>query len=98
MPAYLINRIHVTDPVQYAEYIKATPAAIAQFGGRFLVRGGPTFTLEGPEETGRLVVLEFPTLEAAKGFYHSEVYQQAKALRDGAATAQFVAIDGVPAA
>jgi uncharacterized protein (DUF1330 family) len=95
MPAYLIARIHVTDRTRYADYVKATPAVIAQFGGRFIVRGGECVTLEGPEETGRIVVIEFPTHEAANAFYHSDAYQAAKALREGAATGQFLVVEGV---
>ncbi len=63
MPAYIIARVDVTDWDRYREYTKATPAAIEHFGGRFIVRGGEMITLEGPEETRRLVVIEFPSLE-----------------------------------
>lgn len=51
-------------------------------------------TLEGPEVTERVVVIEFPTLERVKEFYHSEDYQQVKKLREGAATTSFIAIEG----
>ncbi|MEM7032074.1 MAG: DUF1330 domain-containing protein [Chloroflexota bacterium] len=95
MTAYIIARVNVTDMAQYQEYMKLTPDAIAQHGGRFIVRGGEMVTLEGPEETNRVVLVEFPTLEQAKAFYHSEEYQAAKALREGAATASFIAFDGV---
>ncbi len=94
MPAYLIARVQVTDWSRYREYTKVTPDAIKQFGGRFIVRGGEMVTLEGPEETGRVVVIEFPDLEQAKAFYHSEAYAHAKKLRAGAATGQFIAVEG----
>ena len=55
MPAYIIARVQVTDWERYRQYTNATPAAIAKFGGRFIVRGGETITFEGPPETGRLV-------------------------------------------
>ena len=54
VPAYIIARVDVTDWDRYREYTKATPAAIAHFGGRFIVRGGEMLTLEGPEEMRRL--------------------------------------------
>lgn len=95
MTAYLIVHIEISDPEQYKEYTQLTPAIIEQYGGRFIVRNGRKVTLEGPEETRRIVVVEFPSLEQAQAFYHSEAYQQAKAVRDGAATARFVAIEGV---
>jgi uncharacterized protein (DUF1330 family) len=94
MPAYIIARVQVTDWERYKQYTQATPAAIEKFGGRFIVRGGETVSLEGPSEAGRLVVIEFPSLERAKAFYHSEEYSQAKKLREGAATAQFLAVEG----
>ena len=97
MPAYIIGRVHVTDWSRYAEYRKVSPGVIAQFGGRFIARGGEAITLEGPPETDRVVLIEFPTLEAAQQFYHSEGYRQIKPLREGAASAQFLVIDGVAA-
>ncbi|WP_395738185.1 DUF1330 domain-containing protein [Prosthecobacter sp.] len=98
MPAYIIGRVQVTDWIRYAEYMKLTPAIIAQYGGRFVARGGESMTLEGPEETNRVVILEFPTYEAAQQFFHSDEYRHARTLREGAANAQFYAIDGVPVA
>lgn len=95
MAAYMIARINVNDWDKYNEYIKVSPGIIAKFGGRFIVRGGETVTLEGPEEKWRIVVVEFPDLEKAKEFYHSPEYTAAKKIREGAALAQFVAISGV---
>lgn len=94
MPAYIIVLADVTDPERYAAYTKVTPSVVAQFGGRFIARGGRTETLEGPEERRRVVVLEFPSYELALAFYQSHDYQRAKRLRDGAAEATFVLVDG----
>ena len=94
MAAYMIARINVTDWDRYNEYLKVTPGIIAKYEGRFIVRGGKTATLEGPEEKWRIVVVEFPDLEKAKEFYYSPEYTDAKKIREGAALAQFVAIDG----
>jgi uncharacterized protein (DUF1330 family) len=94
MPAYVVARIDVTDWGKYREYVKATPGIIAQYGGRFIARGGQTATLEGPEETRRIVLLEFPSMEQARAWYHSEEYQDARKLRDTAAAASIIAIDG----
>ncbi len=95
MSAYMIARINVTDWDKYNQYIKVTPDIIAKYGGRFIVRGGDTVTLEGPEEKWRIVVIEFPDLDKAKEFYHSPEYANAKKSRAGAAEAQFVAVSGV---
>ena len=95
MAAYLLARVEVTDWDRYKEYTKKTPRAIAKYGGKFIVRAGDMVTLEGPEETRRVVLIEFPSFEKAKEFYYSQEYQEAKKLRAGAATGQFLAIDGV---
>ncbi len=47
MPAYVFANIEVTDPVLYEEYRKGVPATIAQYGGRFVARGGAAEGLEG---------------------------------------------------
>jgi len=95
MTAYLLGRVAITDPDRYKEYMKETPGVIEKYGGRFIVRGGKVETLEGAEETRRLVLIEFPSFEKAKEFYCSPEYQEAKKLRAGAAVGQFLAIDGV---
>ncbi len=94
MAAYLIARVEVTDWEQYQQYTAATPAVIQQYGGRFIVRGGPIVTLEGEPETRRLVVIEFPDLARARQFFHSPEYRRVKELRHGAAVGQFIAVDG----
>ena len=58
MPAYLIARVNVTDPDRYSQYMKVTPELIERFGGRFMARGGDLVTLEGPQETHRVVIVE----------------------------------------
>jgi len=95
MAAYMIARINVNDWDQYNEYIKVTPGIIAKYDGRFIVRGGETVTLEGPEEKWRIVVVEFPDLAKVKEFYYSPEYTDAKKIREGAALAQFFAVSGV---
>jgi uncharacterized protein (DUF1330 family) len=95
MSAYILIRVTVTDPERYREYMALTPAILAHYQGRFIARGGKSVTLEGPEETRRLALVEFPTLELAQTFFASPEYQAAKALRDGACEAEFVALEGI---
>jgi uncharacterized protein (DUF1330 family) len=95
MPAYVIVETDITDPEGYEQYKAASPAAIAAGGGRFLVRGGELVVLEGDWQPSRLVLLEFEDLAAAKRWYASEVYQEAKKLREGAARLRLVAVQGV---
>ena len=95
MSAYVIVETDIYDPEQYEHYKAASPGAVAAGGGRFLVRGGELAVLEGDWEPKRLVVLEFESLEAAKRFYESERYQEAKKLREGAARLRMVAVEGL---
>ena len=96
MSAYIVARIDVRDRDVYGEYMRHTPRVIKKYGGRFVARGGETVTLEGPQETLRLVLIEFPTMAQVKAFYNSPEYKSTKKLRDGGGPAQFVAIDGYP--
>ena len=95
MPAYVIVETDVTDPEQYEQYKAAGAAAVASAGGRYLVRGGELAVLEGDWQPSRLVVLEFNDLAAAKSWYRSEAYQEAKKLREGAAHLRTVAVQGL---
>lgn len=91
---YIIAQVDVTNPQQYAEYAKLTPALIEKAGGRFIARGGRTATLEGPAARSRVVIIEFPSFERAQEFFNSPGYVAARKLRAGAATAQFVLVEG----
>jgi uncharacterized protein (DUF1330 family) len=95
MPAYLIADVEVTDPVQYEEYKKLAPPAIAKYGGRYLVRGGAHETMEGTWAPQRLVILEFPDMTRARAFYQSPEYAAARAARKHAATGNFVIVEGL---
>jgi uncharacterized protein (DUF1330 family) len=95
MPAYVIVDTDVTDPERFEQYKAATPAAVAAGGGRFLARGGEVAVLEGDWWPSRLVVLEFEDLAAARQWYKSQAYQDAKKLREGAASFRMIAVQGV---
>ena len=95
MPAYVVIETDIHDPEQYEKYKAASPGAVAAGGGRFVVRGGETAVLEGDWNPSRIVILEFPDLETAKRWYDSPEYQEAKALREGAANLRMVAVEGV---
>ena len=94
MPGYVIYQGEVTDPERYEAYKVQAAASVAAAGGRYIVRGGDMEVLEGDAPAGRTVVIEFPTLQAAIDWYHSDEYAAARKLREGAATARMYAIDG----
>ena len=98
MPAYVIADVKVSDPEQYKQYMALSPGAIAAAGGRFIVRGGTHARLEGDWHPNRLVVIEFPSYEAARAFYDSEKYREARDKRAGATEFfNMVVVDGVAA-
>lgn len=95
MPAYLVTTITVTDPQRFDDYRKLAGPAVALHGGKFLVRGGARKILEGKFDANRLVVVEFPSAEAAKTFYNSAEYQAARQKRLGACDLNMVLVEGV---
>jgi len=95
MPAYVIVETDIHDPEQYERYRAAARGAVHAGGGRFVARGGELAVLEGDWSPSRLVVLEFPDLEAAKRWYESPEYEEAKRLREGAANLRMVAVQGL---
>jgi len=76
MPAYFVAEVEVTNPAGYEPYRAAVPATIAQYGGRYLARGGHTELLEGGPEPKRTVILEFADTVAIKRWYNSPEYQK----------------------
>jgi uncharacterized protein (DUF1330 family) len=94
MAAYVIGEIEVTDSTAYDEYRKQVLATIEKFGGRFAVRGGVVEPLEGGWVPRRLVVVEFPTLEQARKWYHSPDYAPLIKLRQKASRGKLVLVEG----
>jgi uncharacterized protein (DUF1330 family) len=94
MSAYLVTIITVTQPEHFDEYRKLAGPAVAQYGGKFLVRGGARTILEGKFDANRLVIVEFPSSEEAKTFYNSPEYQAAREKRIGAADFNMVLVEG----
>jgi uncharacterized protein (DUF1330 family) len=95
MPAYVVADIEVKDPERYAAYMKVGPATVAQYGGRFLARGGTATALEEGWAPKRLVVIAFPDRAAALRWWDSQEYRAARKLREGAAVWKATLVDGL---
>jgi uncharacterized protein (DUF1330 family) len=95
MTAYVFANVRVEDPAAYEQYRQMVPAIIEHFGGRYLARGGRAQVVEGEQEPGRVIVLEFPSYEAAQLWYSSAEYAEAKRVRQGCAAAEVVIVEGV---
>jgi uncharacterized protein (DUF1330 family) len=95
MSAYVIADVNVTDAERYADYSAQVSATLEPYGGRFLVRGGATEMIEGDWLPGRLVIIEFPSKDAAHRWYDSPEYQAIVGIRHEAATARIIVTEGV---
>ena len=95
MTAYVVIRIKADDPTKLKDYQKVAPSIIEKYNGKLLVRGGEVVALEGAEETRRIVIIEFPSLDAAKKFYYSDEYSRAIELRKDVANFELIAVDGL---
>ena len=95
MPGYMIADVNVTDPEGFEEYRKLVSATIEAYGGRYLVRGGDTETVEGDWNPSRLVILEFDSVEQAKAWYYSEEYAGPKEMRHNSATTNAIFAEGI---
>ncbi|MEX0405625.1 DUF1330 domain-containing protein [Aquibium sp. LZ166] len=91
--AYWIAHVDVRDPERYKDYVTTAKPAFEKYGAKFLARGGTYEAMEG-RGRGRNVVIEFPSLQAARDCYNSADYQAAKAIRQTVADAEMVIVEG----
>lgn len=90
--AYWIAHVDVRDADRYKDYVAGAKPAFERYGAKFLARGGPYETLEG-QGRGRNVVIEFPSMQAARDCYNSPEYQAAKAIRQTVADAEMILVE-----
>ena len=95
MPAFLIANIEVTDPAGFETYRERVPAVVAQYGGRYVIRGNPPTQMEGKPFFTRLTVLEFASMEALQRFYNSPEYAPLLAIRTASTKSDLVFMLGV---
>ena len=95
MAGYIVFDIEVTNPEGYQEYAKRVPPIIAQYGGRYLARGGAVESLEGGWQPPRFVILEFESVEQAKRFFYSPEYEAIKAMRIENSKSRGIIVQGV---
>lgn len=97
MPAYIIVEVTVFNEEEYEVYKLLTPASIAAYQGKFIVRGGKTETIEGGWAPQRIVVVEFPSADLARQWWASQEYSKAKAIRNRTAESKMILVEGVSA-
>jgi uncharacterized protein (DUF1330 family) len=94
MRAYVLAEIEVTNPEGYKGYSAVVGESIKKYGGRFLVRAGAVQGLEGEWPARRRVILEFPSMEAAKTWWDSPEYAKPKAMRRAHSTGRLLLLEG----
>ncbi len=94
MAAYVIYQGEVVDPEVYEQYKVLAAESIAEAGGRYLARGGEIDVLEGEPPPGRTVVLEFPSMAAARSWFDGSRYREARAVRQHAVVARAYVVEG----
>ena len=95
MAAYVLANVQVEDPAAFEEYRQRVPASIAAHGGRYLCRGGKFEVLEGEFDARRMIIIEFPSMEAVRAWYDSAEYQELVRLRQRAAKTLLITVEGV---
>ena len=98
MTAYIIADVTITNPEGYAAYRPLAAASVARHGGRFIARGGAVESLEGGWAPSRIVIIEFPSMDAARAFYNSTDYQEALKVRLANSTGRMILVEGAPPA
>src|SRR5690554_2368746 len=99
MPAYcLVDNLEISDPDKLEEYKLGVAAVVGAYAGRYVVLGGETELVEGSWKPTFPVMIEFPSFEQARRWYHSEDYRDLKALRLSAGRFNAVLIEGLEAA
>jgi uncharacterized protein (DUF1330 family) len=95
MPAYVIAAVNdAWDQEKLAEYRERNTDVVAEHGGRFVARGGAQELLEGEWEPKRIVIIEFPDMDAARNWYHCDAYAPLRELRRSASVTDIVVVEG----
>jgi len=90
---YWVANVDISNTDEYKKYVAANAVPFRKYGAKFLTRGGKSEMVEGKLRS-RVVVLEFPSFEAALACYRSPEYAAAKKLREGASVADIVVLEG----
>jgi uncharacterized protein (DUF1330 family) len=97
MAAYVIFDVDIRDSGRYQDFMTKVKPALAEAGARYLARGGAHKVHEGDWSPRRIVLLEFPSIDAWESFYYGPVYQGLKSVRDECSSARLVSVEGVTA-
>jgi uncharacterized protein (DUF1330 family) len=95
MSAYVISELEVRDAIGIETYRSIAARSIAQYGGRYLVRGGVASVAEGGPPPNNIVVVEFPSMQRLREWYASPEYAEALKVRRTALDRRLIFVEGV---
>ncbi|AXI03776.1 DUF1330 domain-containing protein [Aquirhabdus parva] len=97
MAAYVIFiREKIIDAEKLAEYRQSVGSTFKDHPVKLIAANGPQKTLEG-ESVDDILILEFPSYEAASNWYNSPAYQEASKTRLQGASFQVYITEGFAA-
>jgi uncharacterized protein (DUF1330 family) len=94
MAAYVITYLEVTDPQAFQAYRQAAGPTFAPYGGKPIVVDGAFEVLEGMIQPRSVVVVEFESMEQARRWYASPEYAKTIPMRQQAANASLILVEG----
>ena len=95
MSAYAIFDVEIYDVERYQDFMSNVKPALETVGAKYLSRGGTHKVYEGDWNPRRIVLLEFPSVDAFEEFYFGEIYQNLKSIRDECSSARLVSVEGL---
>ncbi len=96
--AYMLIEARITDMARFGRYAQAIIPIVQRHGGRYIVMRGSRETLEGDFGDTRVVISEWPTMDAARAFWNDPEYREAVKLREGTGEFRILLMEGVDAA
>jgi uncharacterized protein (DUF1330 family) len=95
MAAFAISEVEPRDAAAMQTYRMLAEQSIAQYGGRYIVRGGAVELAEGGPPPKTLVIVEFPSMARAREWYASAEYAEALKVRRTALERRLIFVEGV---
>ena len=94
MKAYLVLDFTITDLQGFMPYVEGVPALIARHGGRYIVQGAKPVPKEGDWQPDRMVILEFPSTDAANAFLDDPDFRTLAQVRHANTISKLVLVEG----
>jgi uncharacterized protein (DUF1330 family) len=95
MTVFMIIQIEVKDTKLYSQYTQDVKGVVEEYGGRYLVRGGPVTPLSGGWNPERIILIEFSSPEVLRSCFRSEQYHKLASLRERSTIGKSIMVEGL---